>query len=496
MINPSNSFDCAIVGGGPAGSLLATKLAEWGHKVALIDRGGRAGSVPEETMVPGAQAILKRNGITASIRAHDFLGTKEHGIVWGDGELRWRRAENEERGFQVVRKIFDLDMRNIARSHGVTLFENTRVPGPLPQSGSGSFDVADKSGKVTRLYARVIALAGGKQSIPELLPLSLERQLPRTAAIGTRVLANDVHQNFRQATVIEAIPQGWMWWLPLRNGEISVSLFCDVDELKAAGRNRLFEEALSHTSGPAAQLREILRVQRSKSTKAEPQEFLKTGRGAVATSRLLSTPSEILLLGDAASTIDPLSSQGIEKALSSAEQAAVAVNTILEDPLHRREVITRHQEWEAGAWEIHAKKTLGFYLKETRFSDQPFWQARHDMVRVEIETPGEPSELPHRLRPHPDLQERPTLRRKGNRYIAARGYALKRSRRTIESLGRVPLEPIIKHLNHNGQVEGFMEQVRSDPRLYLVSPRLIVQALTELLRLGMIVEAQEHPERG
>ena len=54
----------------------------------------------------------------------------------------------------------------------------------------------------------------------------------------------------------------------------------------------------------------------------------------------------VLLVGDAASTIDPLSSQGLAKALASADAGACAVQTMLERPDLRGLVLQHQQQWE------------------------------------------------------------------------------------------------------------------------------------------------------
>ena len=49
-VGPAHTFDCAVVGGGPAGATAARDLAESGLSVALLDPAGRikpcGGAVP------------------------------------------------------------------------------------------------------------------------------------------------------------------------------------------------------------------------------------------------------------------------------------------------------------------------------------------------------------------------------------------------------------------------------------------------------------------
>ena len=469
MLNRASKYDCVIVGGGPAGALLACVLAEWGRKTALIDRGDRKGSVSEETLVPGARSMLKRHGLMASVRAHDFIGTRRHGIIWGDGELKWRSHDEDERGFKVVRELFDRDLRNIARSLSVDIYDTVRVRGPLPETGSGTVEFVDLDRKVKKVSAPVIVAATGKVTSGSLLPLALEHQLPATLALSATV---EKPSNSRDATVIESVPQGWLWWLPLQDGRVCLTLFADSDQVRHEGRDEVFRGALADSGGPA-----------------RGHDVLPS-LGNVATPRLVSTPSGVLLIGDAASTIDPLSSQGLEKALVSAETAAVTVNTLIDQPDSRESLLQHHHQWEQGLYMSHARQSLHFYLQEARFSDHPFWENRHRAVEVEI-ADEPPTELPALIRLNQGICRRPSFQRRGRVYEQVEGYGLAERQEVLTKLGRIPIEPLLRVIQMGPRTDDVLKHAAEDARLYLLSKRMVMQALTELYRLGIIVEYQE-----
>ncbi|MEM9840605.1 MAG: geranylgeranyl reductase family protein, partial [Pseudomonadota bacterium] len=62
-------YDAVVVGGGPAGATAATDLAERGHKVLLIDKGGRikpcGGAIPPRLIrdfhIPDSQIVARAN---------------------------------------------------------------------------------------------------------------------------------------------------------------------------------------------------------------------------------------------------------------------------------------------------------------------------------------------------------------------------------------------------------------------------------------------------
>jgi hypothetical protein len=91
--------------------------------------------------------------------------------------------------------------------------------------------------------------------------------------------------------------------------------------------------------------------------------------------------SNWLLIGDSASTLDPLSSQGIQKAITSALAANVVVQTILTRPDHTELAIEFYQEREETAYRSHIDSLARLYRRETRWIDQSFWKRRTSISR-------------------------------------------------------------------------------------------------------------------
>jgi len=83
-----------------------------------------------------------------------------------------------------------------------------------------------------------------------------------------------------------------------------------------------------------------------------------------------------LLVGDAASTLDPLCSQGVQKAIASALAAATAVHTLLVHPERSQWVMDFCRERELAGFLSHLAARCGYYQRERRFSKEPFWEQR------------------------------------------------------------------------------------------------------------------------
>jgi hypothetical protein len=195
----------------------------------------------------------------------------------------------------------------------------------------------------------------------------------------------------------------------------------------------------------------------------------------------------VLLVGDAASTVDPLSSQGLEKALCSAEAAACAVNTIVARPELRNLALTHHASWEQGLWHAHARQTAEVYGRQPRFSDSPFWKARRGTTES---TPTEVV-LPPRFTLHPQLQTGPALHRQGRHLVEEPGYGL--GAETISRVGPVPLAALIDVLSSARDLPAVLRGAARQAPLFPLPPRAVHDAVEDLYRRGFLV-TDEQPD--
>ena len=56
------SVEVLVVGGGPAGATISTRLAQLGHDVLLVDRGPRKRRRVVESLAPGTLDLLAPSG--------------------------------------------------------------------------------------------------------------------------------------------------------------------------------------------------------------------------------------------------------------------------------------------------------------------------------------------------------------------------------------------------------------------------------------------------
>jgi hypothetical protein len=80
--------------------------------------------------------------------------------------------------------------------------------------------------------------------------------------------------------------------------------------------------------------------------------------------------------GDAASYVDPLTSQGVRKAVSSGLTTAVVANTILSTPAMTRTALAYGLDAEARTYLHLRDSAIRSLTAEERFPDRPFWARR------------------------------------------------------------------------------------------------------------------------
>jgi hypothetical protein len=89
----------------------------------------------------------------------------------------------------------------------------------------------------------------------------------------------------------------------------------------------------------------------------------------------------VLLVGDAGSFIDPLSSFGVKKALSSGWLAAVAVHTALTDASMTDSVVSFFDARERSTYQQCRARSAEFFEAGAREYDHPYWITRAEAAR-------------------------------------------------------------------------------------------------------------------
>jgi geranylgeranyl reductase family protein len=309
----SRSCDVIVVGAGPAGSIAALVLARAGVKVRLLDRSGfPRPKLCGDTLNPGAMAILERLGglapLAARIRARALALTGM--IVTGPaGESVAADYPHGLTGAALTRSDLDLLLLEAAAAAGAGVDTLVTVHEPLLSDGGARVTGVRLKcrGREERIDARLVIAADGRGSrLASTLGLSRFAREPRRWAFGS-YFEGVTDPSSRGEMHIRQ--DGYIGVAPLPGGLTNV---CVVRENPRVDQRRVVSDAVARDS----RLRDRFVGARQVS------ETVALGPLAID-SRAAGCPG-LLLAGDAAGFVDPMTGDGLRFALSGGELAALA----------------------------------------------------------------------------------------------------------------------------------------------------------------------------
>ena len=356
--------DVLVIGGGPAGASAAQLLARWGHRVRLITRTPAANKLAV-SIAPSAVKLLDVLEVTAAIDGAGFIRSTGNTVYWGGDEARVERFADGALGWQVeLLRISELLLAH-ASAHGVTVNQSAiTVGGLIDPDRHIVLDCTGRAGVVARLKEarqyddgpRTIALVG------------------EWLTGGSWSVADDTH------TVIESYCDGWMWSVPIAPGVRHVSAMVDPQRSGLARGGSSRDAYLAEI----AKTREFKRLLHGAALQGGPW-----GHDASIYRATEYAGDGWLLVGDAGSFVDPLSSAGVKKALASAWLAAVVVNTCARTPSMRKHAFDFFSAREREIEQHYARESRAFLAAAARGHDRPFWVERSQDAPA---TPGEANE--------------------------------------------------------------------------------------------------------
>jgi flavin-dependent dehydrogenase len=355
------AFDVLIAGAGPAGCATALSLADFAPdlRVCLLDPGACGRPNIGETVPPLIEPVLAHLGLRERFHRGGHCPSYRTMASWGGVQL----GSNEfllhahQTGWRLDRARFNRMLVDAASS---------RVAAYLPAAATALHRDAEDwcislSGGAAH-QARFLVDATGNAAV-----LARQCRLPRSSPdrlVGYG-LAVASRSDGTEGLMIESFSDGWWYTAALPSGERIVMCMADADRVRSLQLSHIdrFVELLGRTN-------HIRRVAEINGTLARPAI-------APASSRLIDVDPALPLLcvGDAGSRYDPVSGQGIVKALRSGIFASYAIA----DWLRRRDErgLARYRLMLKHEFAAYRETLRGFYAQEQRWADEPFWRRRH-----------------------------------------------------------------------------------------------------------------------
>lgn len=327
--------DVIIIGGGPAGSSLATLLAKDGRSVLVIEKDVHPRHHVGESLTPSTGLVLERLGVMDKMDDMGFI--RKLGTGWtAPRSPLWRFVEIDlfeyplegaprPYTYHVERDAMDAMLLRHAHESGAKVLEGVSVADVLFE-GDRAVGVRAKvaDGWERDLYARTVVDASGRRTLlaNRLGTRRKDEALNQYAIYSWFENVTPPPEHLRNHTLFYFIGlnQAWSWHIPLRQGRTSMGVVVQKDDFEKSGKSH--EEFFMNLVGRNRTFTEAMKdAVRVRPYWIEADYSYKVDRLA---------GNGWLLVGDAGRFVDPIFSSGVDVVLFSALYAYEAITAALE----------------------------------------------------------------------------------------------------------------------------------------------------------------------
>ena len=310
-------YDALIIGAGPSGTSAAAILAEYGHKVLILEREKFPRYRIGESLIPFTYGPLERLGLIPKLKQSHFIKKYSVCFVQPDGRAtqpfyffsRYDR-ETVAQSWQVLRSEFDQMMLDNARDKRAEVLEEMSVTELIKENGRvvGARAV-DKKGRVSEHRARITLDCTGKEAFAATrLGWRIRDPYLNKVAVWTYYKGSKREPGIDEGqTTIAFVPEkGWFWHIPQHDDMVSVGVVAEGKYLSRGGVKNPKE--IFHR-----EVEENQWIKDHLSIGASTGEYWITSEYSHH-SRHCSSPG-LLLVGDSLAFLDPVFSSGVMLAL-------------------------------------------------------------------------------------------------------------------------------------------------------------------------------------
>lgn len=328
-MSTNNNYDVIVMGGGPAGSSVASMLAREGRQVILFEKEVFPRHHIGESLMTDTYWTFRRMGLLEKLRDSPFV--RKYSVQFANSAGKESRpfyffeAVHHESAvtWQVTRAKFDELLINHAADQGATVHQGVLVKQVLFEGDQAvGVEVQMQDGSREKFFAKVVVDATGQSAM-----LSNKfRWRVRDPKLKKAVLYSywkDVHREpdlNGGATLVlrtEKGSNGWFWYIPLEDGITSVGIVADPEYL-VQGRGQ-----------------DLAKIYQEEIEKCEPcHKRVAKGERVDKIYSILdysyrskhNSGNGFIIIGDAYGFLDPIYSSGVLLALKMAELATDAIH--------------------------------------------------------------------------------------------------------------------------------------------------------------------------
>jgi len=324
----SKSYEAIIIGGGPSGASSAAILAEYGHRVLILEREKFPRYHIGESLIPFTFQPLQRLGMIPKMKQSHFVKKYSVTFVQPDGARSqpfyfFNRYDRETiaQTWQVLRSEFDQMMLDNAREKGAEVREETTVNRLLTEDGRVvGVEATDKSGGTYEVRAPITLDCSGKEAFASNRNgWRLRDPYLNKIAVWTYYQDSKRGQGIDEGdTTVAFVPdKGWFWHIPQHNRMTSVGVVAEGKYLTRGGvkdPKEIFQREVEEN----AWIKDRLSAGQSTGEYFITSEYSRH-------SRYCASPG-LVLVGDAFAFLDPVFSSGIMLALKSGHLVGEAIH--------------------------------------------------------------------------------------------------------------------------------------------------------------------------
>jgi 2-polyprenyl-6-methoxyphenol hydroxylase-like FAD-dependent oxidoreductase len=352
-------FDVLIAGAGPAGAATAISLADFAPelRVGIADAPATNDLRVGETLPPQVKPLLQHLGLWPAFEADRHRPSYRMMSAWGGPELVSNEflLQTQQVGWRIDRARFDAMMRKAAAARATLIA--AKIDMVVREESGWGISLSDGASHTVRFLVD----ATGRGSI---VARGQGVQLETCDQLAGSVLLFDDAPDDGTGLLIETFGDGWWYTAALPNNRRIVACMSDADLVRPLGIGNI--QGWMKALGETRHVRAALGAARPIGSPAL--------RAAGSRQIVRDTTLPLLCVGDAASCFDPVSGQGIFKALRGGIFATYAIADALRGG--DQGPVERFRSFVAREFATYRETLDHYYGLEQRWAHRPFWQRR------------------------------------------------------------------------------------------------------------------------